>query len=42
MGIKVKTGTSCPSAACELHGRREHGNLALHGFSKVKWGRRRR
>ncbi|MFT7487525.1 MAG: transposase-like protein [Candidatus Paceibacteria bacterium] len=33
---------ACPDAECERHGIRDHGNIALHGFSKVKWGRRRR
>ena len=33
---------TCPNEACELRGRQGHGNIALHGFSKVKWGKRRR
>jgi transposase-like protein len=33
---------TCPNEACEHHGRRGNGNIALHGYSKVKWGRRRR
>jgi transposase-like protein len=42
MERKVKTGISCPNAACEHHGIQDRGNIALHGFSSVKWGRRRR
>ena len=33
---------ACPNTACTIHGRRDAGNIALHGYSKVKWGRRRR
>ncbi|MFT7670613.1 MAG: transposase-like protein [Planctomycetota bacterium] len=33
---------TCPNEACDAHGRRGAGNVALHGYSKVKWGRRRR
>ncbi len=31
-----------PNEACEAHGKRGHSNIVLHGYSKVKWGRRRR
>ena len=34
--------TACPNGDCEQHGRRDSGNVVLHGFSKVKGGRRRR
>ncbi len=33
---------ACPNQQCDLHGKLDHGNIAPHGFSKVKWGRRRR
>ena len=33
---------TCPNKACEHHGKASQGNIALHGYSKVKWGRRRR
>ncbi|MFT7669848.1 MAG: transposase-like protein, partial [Planctomycetota bacterium] len=33
---------ACPSEACEVYGKSDSGNIALHGFSKVKRGRRRR
>lgn len=33
---------TCPNASCEHRGRRGQGNIALHGYSKVKWGKRRR
>ncbi|MFT5464733.1 MAG: transposase-like protein/IS1 family transposase [Planctomycetota bacterium] len=33
---------ACPNQQCAFHGRHDGGNIALHGFSKVKWGRRRR
>jgi hypothetical protein len=33
---------ACPNKACEHHGKVSPGNIALHGYSKVKWGRRRR
>ncbi|MFT7670532.1 MAG: hypothetical protein ACI8X5_003241, partial [Planctomycetota bacterium] len=33
---------ACPNQECVQHGVRDWGNIALHGFSKVKWGRRRR
>ncbi len=40
---KDNTGRmTCPSAACRIHGKPHQGNIALHGYSKVKWGRRRR
>ena len=34
--------TACPNGDCEQHGRHDAGNVVLHGFSKVKGGRRRR
>ncbi len=33
---------ACPNKSCETYGKRGHSNIALHGYSKVKWGRRRR
>ncbi len=33
---------ACPNGECEQHGRRDLGNVALNGYSKVKGGRRRR
>ena len=33
---------TCPNAGCDLQGRVLAGNIALHGYSKVKSGRRRR
>jgi transposase-like protein len=33
---------ACPNVACDAHGRRGAGKVASHGYSKVKWGRRRR
>jgi hypothetical protein len=33
---------ACPNRECELHGRIGKGNVVRHGFSQVKWGRRRR
>jgi IS1 family transposase len=33
---------TCPNKACEHHGKACQGNIVLHGYSKVKWGRRRR
>jgi IS1 family transposase len=42
----LKKGTkrrpACPNEECGLHAQQDRGNIALHGFSKVKWGRRRR
>lgn len=31
-----------PSEACDAHGEFDKGNIALHGYSRVKWGKRRR
>ena len=36
------THTACPNGECEQHGRHDSGTVVLHGFSKVKGGRRRR
>ena len=33
---------SCPNAACALRDRLGRGNVILHGYSKTRWGRRRR
>ncbi len=33
---------ACPNKVCGSHGRRGAGNVALHGYSRVKWERRRR
>ncbi len=33
---------ACPNDACEQHGEQRRGNIALHGYSKVRWGKRRR
>ena len=33
---------SCPNARCADHGEPKLGKIVLHGFSKVKWGKRRR
>ena len=33
---------ACPNGECEQHGRHDLGNVVLHGYSKVKGGRRRR
>jgi IS1 family transposase len=33
---------ACPNGECEQHGRPDSGNVVLHGYSKVKGGRRRR
>jgi transposase-like protein/IS1 family transposase len=41
----MRTATSrmaCPNEACDVYGKSDSGNIALHGFSQVKWGRRRR
>lgn len=27
---------TCPNEHCELRGRREHGNIVLHGYTKVR------
>ena len=42
MGRKVKARASCPNAACEDRGNADSGTIVLHGFSRVKWGKRRR
>ncbi len=33
---------ACPNEQCTRHGQCDHGNIVLHGYSRVKWGRRRR
>ena len=33
---------ACPNEGCEHHGAAGEGNIARHGFMKVRWGRRRR
>ncbi len=33
---------ACPNRECSKHGKVNRGNIALHGFSKLKRGRRRR
>lgn len=33
---------ACPNEQCSDHGKLGAGNIVLHGFSKVKWGKRRR
>ena len=33
---------ACPNGECEQHGTHDAGNVVLHGYSKVKGGRRRR
>jgi transposase-like protein len=33
---------ACPNEQCQDHGDQAQGNVFLHGYSKVKWGRRRR
>ncbi len=35
-------GVSCQNESCRLQGTHLQGNVVLHGYSKVKWGRRRR
>ncbi|MFT5290078.1 MAG: hypothetical protein ACI8QS_002680 [Planctomycetota bacterium] len=30
---------ACPNERCGLHAQQDQGNVMLHGFSKVKWGR---
>jgi transposase-like protein/IS1 family transposase len=42
MGRTSRQSPACPNAACEHHGIRGQGNIVLHGFSKVKLGKRRR
>ena len=42
MRKRSRYAATCPNEQCELHGRRDQGNIAPHGFSRVKWGRRRR
>lgn len=34
--------TACPNGECEQRGRHDSGTVVLHGYSKVKGGRRRR
>ena len=38
----VGARAACANGDCEQRGRHDAGNVALHGFSKVKGGRRRR
>ncbi|MCP4005016.1 MAG: transposase [bacterium] len=33
---------TCPNSECQQHSQRDAGNVVLHGFSKVRGGRRRR
>ena len=33
---------ACPNEPCELRGKLDDGNIVLHGFSKLKRGKRRR
>jgi hypothetical protein len=33
---------ACPNAVCRVHGKLGQGKIVLHGYSRVKWGRRRR
>ncbi len=33
---------ACPNEQCSEQGMPDQGNIVLHGFSKVNWGRRRR
>ena len=42
MRRRSKSGALCPNEQCEFHRRRDEDSIVLHGFSKVKWGRRRR
>jgi len=37
-----RAGVACPNDECEQHGRLDAGNVVLHGYSRVKGGRRRR
>jgi len=41
MGKAVK-GRACPNAQCAMWGEVGKGNIRLHGFLKLKRGRRRR
>ncbi len=42
MAINLVRSRACPNEHCEKHGKRDHGNIVLHGYSRLKWGRRRR
>ena len=42
MARKSVSRVSCPNDTCALHDRRGRGNVVLHGYSKTRWGRRRR
>jgi hypothetical protein len=32
---------ACPNEECGFYAQQDQGNIVLHGFSNVKWGRRR-
>jgi transposase-like protein len=42
MRKNTKYAATSPNVQCEFYGTRDQGNVAPHGFSKVKWGRGRR
>ncbi len=42
MRKRTKVAMPCPNAHCADHGEPKLGKIVLHGFSKVKWGKRRR
>ena len=42
MRKKPVSDMACPNGECGLHGEHAKGNIVRHGFTKVRWGRRRR
>ena len=42
MRKSTRPQVACPNERCAFHKRRDQDNIALLGFSRVKWGRRRR
>jgi transposase-like protein len=42
MKKSATTGPACPSEGCDGKGASGRGHVVLHGYSRVKWGRRRR
>jgi transposase-like protein/IS1 family transposase len=42
MRRKQVSDRECPNTGCEFYGMTSRGNIIRHGFSKVRWGRRRR
>ncbi len=42
MTTNTARGVSCPNESCRLQGTHLQSDVVPHGYSKVKWGRRRR